>query len=445
MAPFCHRRLRWNRLQEGGSPWAPGSIRSPVSDLSDVNLLDTDAFTEGVPHSWFVRLRSEAPVYRHPEPHGPGFWVLSKHEDISAVGRDAKTFSSSAALGGIDDLADPPPDLPAGLDGAAPFTEGNMLPLMDPPEHTLYREIVHEAFRPKMIAALEERIRLGMGRVLDEALSIGTVDFVHDVAGAVTSQAIAELLGMPDEDRHLIYEWSSRISENELPDFEERRRDGQAAFEEAYAYSARLADDRRRRPRDDVLTTVLHAKVDGASLSAADFANFLVLLAVAGEETTRITLSHAVVAFMENPDQFEIVCRDPTVIGNATEEVIRWATPALYFRRTATRDTMIRDTKIAKGEKVSLWYISGNRDEDVFDDPFRFKVRRSPNDHVAFGAGHHFCLGVHLARLEIRVFLEELTKRVVRIEPMGDIVRLRSNQIHGIKHLPVRLMKRREG
>jgi cholest-4-en-3-one 26-monooxygenase len=254
----------------------------------------------------------------------------------------------------------------------------------------------------------------------------------------VPLQAIAELLGVPMEDRHKLFDWSNRMIGSIDPEYavsEEHVRNAQI---EMFMYAKELADERKANPRDDIVTTLLQAEVDGHSLSELDFNLFFLLLAVAGNETTRNAMSHGMAAFLDNPDQYQVLVEDPSVIDLAVEEIVRWASPVMYFRRNVTQDTEIRDVPLAKGDKVSVWYISANRDEDVFEEPFKFDVRRDPNEHVAFGHGQHFCLGFNLARLEIKVLFEELTKRVTKIESVGDISRLRSNFIAGIKHLPVR-------
>jgi cholest-4-en-3-one 26-monooxygenase len=414
-------------------------------ELADINLLDPDIFTSGVPHEWFTYLRKNAPVYRHPEPDGPGFWVISKHEDVGIVGRDAKTFSSAAARGGVVGLLEPTPEERAAMEEAAAF-QGKMMLMMDPPEHTLYRKIVGDGFRPRMIWALEDRIRERAIKILDDAIAKGECDFVVDVAAELPLQAIAELLGVPMEDRHKLFDWSNRMIGSEDPEYAVSRENTQNAQIEMFMYATQLANERRANRRDDIVTKLLEAEVDGTSLSELDFNLFFLLLAVAGNETTRNAISHGMAAFLDNPDQYDILVQDPTVIDSAVEEIVRWASPVMYFRRNVTQDTEIRGVPIKEGDKLSVWYISANRDEDIFTDPFRFDIRRDPNaePHIAFGGGHHFCLGFNLARLEIKVLFEELAKRVTKLESVGDISRLRSNFIAGIKHLPVRFEKTRQ-
>ncbi|MEX2394191.1 MAG: cytochrome P450 [Actinomycetota bacterium] len=406
-------------------------------ELSDINLLSRDIFTEGVPHDWFTYLRKNAPVYKHPEPDGPGFWVISKHEDVGIVGRDAKTFSSAAKHGGVVGLEELPPERKQEMEEQAAFT-GNMMLYMDPPDHTLYRKIVHDGFRPRMIWALENVIRERAVKIVDDAVAKGSCDFVVDIAAELPLQAIAELLGVPMEDRHKIFDWSNRMIGSEDPEYAVDEENVRNAQIEMFMYAQELAADRRANPRGDIVTTLLEAEVEGHSLNELDFNLFFLLLAVAGNETTRNAMSHGMAALLENPDQYQVLVEDPSVIDTAVEEIVRWASPVMYFRRNVTQSTELRGVPMKEGDKLSVWYISANRDEDVFVDPFSFDVRRSPNEHIAFGHGHHFCLGFNLARLEIKVLFEELAKRVTKIESVGDISRLRSNFISGIKHLPVR-------
>jgi cholest-4-en-3-one 26-monooxygenase len=407
-------------------------------DPSEINLLDRDIFTNGVPHAWFTWLRANAPVYHHHEPDGPGFWVISKHADVVAVGRDSATFSSAAGRGGVVGLEEPTPEEREAMEGAAAM-QGNMMLFMDPPPHTRYRNLVNKGFTPRMIRALEDKIRLRTTYILDDAIPKRECDFVVDVAAELPLQAIAELLGVPMEERHRIFDWSNRMIGSEDPEYAVSREKVQEASIEMFVYANELAAKRRENPRDDIITTLLQAEVDGHQLSELDFNLFFLLLSVAGNETTRNAISHGMAALLDNPDQYAELVEDPSLIPTATEEILRWASPVMYFRRNVTKDTEIRGQQIRDGEKVSIWYISANRDEDVFDDPFRFDIHRTPNDHIAFGGGgSHFCLGASLARLEINVLFEELTKRVPKVESLGDISRLRSNFIAGIKHLPVR-------
>jgi cholest-4-en-3-one 26-monooxygenase len=400
-------------------------------DLADIDLLSPDAFTSRVPHEWFTYLRAHAPLYRHPEPNGPGFWVVTRYEDVVALNRDWETNSSDQDRGGVVGMAE--------LEEEVNFEQGGKLMLtMDPPDHTRYRKLVNKGFTPRMISGLEPHIRDLAANIIDTAVARGTCDFVTDVAAELPLEAIAELIGVPLEDRHKIFDWSNRMIGSEDPEYMVSAEATTTAQIEMFMYAQQLADDRRAEPRDDIVTKLLEAEVDGDKLSAMDFNLFFLLLAVAGNETTRNAISHGLDALLQHPDQYQLLVDDPGRVTQATEEILRWASPVMYFRRNTTSDHDIRGQHIAAGDKVSLWYISANRDEQIFDDPFRFDVTRDPNPHIAFGGGGpHFCLGASLARLEIRVLFEELVQRAPNISAVDGAARLRSNFINGIKHLPV--------
>jgi cholest-4-en-3-one 26-monooxygenase len=404
-----------------------------VVQLADIDLLDRDVFTRGIPHEWFTYLRHERPLFHHPEPDGPGFWVITKHADVHAVSRDAQTHSSDQDRGGVIGLEDVPQE--------ADFGGAKFMLMMDPPEHTRHRKLVNRGFTPRMINALEDHIRdLAVG-VIDDAIAKGSCDFVVDVAAELPLLAIAELIGVPVEDRHKIFQWSNQMVGSEDPEYQITDDIANTARFEMFLYAQQLADKARQNPGNDIIHALLEAEIDGDALTEMEFNIFFMLLAVAGNETTRNAIAHGMNAFLDHPDEWARLVEDPAGrIGTATEEVLRWASPVMYFKRNVVKDTVIRGQEIRAGEKVSIWYVSANRDEDVFDDPFRFDITRTPNDHLAFGGGGpHFCLGASLARMEIRVLFEELAKRVPTLTRLGDADRLRSNFIGGIKHLPVDL------
>jgi cholest-4-en-3-one 26-monooxygenase len=415
-------------------------------ELTDIDLLDRDEFTKDIPHEWFTHLRTTAPVYKHPEPDGPGFWVITKHADVITCNRDAGAFSSEQELGGVVGLEEGGLGSETDEERAArESTGGRMMLMMDPPDHTRYRKLVNRGFTPRMIGQLEPHIRELTDVVLDKAVAKGAesgeIDFVVDIAAELPLEVIAELIGVPSEERHKIFDWSNRMVGSEDPEYQVSAEEVFNAQVEMFMYAQQLADKRRAEPTDDIITALLSGEVDGESLSDMDFNLFFMLLSVAGNETTRNAIAHGMNAFLENPDQWDLLVGDPdTHLPGAVEEILRWASPVMYFRRNATKDFELRGETIKAGDKISLWYISANRDEDVFDEPFRFDITRQPNNHVAFGGGGpHFCLGAQLARLEIRMLFEEMAKRYPRIEALGAPDRLRSNFIGGIKHLPVAL------
>ncbi|MGH7779544.1 MAG: cytochrome P450 [Candidatus Binataceae bacterium] len=402
-------------------------------NLSEIDLLNPDCFVAGVPHEWFTYLRHHAPVFRHPEPGGRGFWVITRYDDVVAVNRDSETYSSEQKRGGVTALEDLPPE-------ADLASEGRMMLTMDPPDHTRYRALVNHGFTPRMIGALATGIRAAVGTILDRAIEKRDCDFVLEVAAELPLQVIAQLLGVPFEDRHKLFEWSNRMIGSRDPEYAVSEEIARGAAIEMFMYSGALAAKRREQPRDDIVTALLNSEIEGDRLSEMDFNLFFLLLAVAGNETTRNALALGVNALIDHADQYRMLNERPAIVPGATEEILRWASPVMYFRRNVTRDAEIRGQAIKSGDKVSLWYISANRDEAIFAEPFKFDITRSPNEHVAFGGGgSHFCLGANLARMEINILLEELTRRVRSIERIGEVKRLRSNFINGIKHLPVRL------
>ncbi len=400
-------------------------------DLADINLFDPDSYTEAVPHEQFALLRREAPVFAHEDRHGQRFWCVTRHQDLVAVNRDAAAFSSwrRTALTNVqtDDVLD---------------QQRLMMLNMDPPEHSKLRKIVNKGFTPRMIRQLTDHLEDEARAIVATAVEQGTVEFVEEVASELPLIAIAEFLGVPREDRKVLFELSNRLIGSEDPDYQIDEDEAQKAAMEMYAYAQQLADDRRAHPRQDIVTTLLEAEVDGDRLDEVEFNLFFMLLAVAGNETTRNAISHGMLALLENPDQQQKLRDDPELIDPAIEEILRWATPVMQFRRQTTRPVTIADTEIDEDEGVVFWHISANRDETVFDDPFAFRVDRTPNvhtGHVAFGGGGpHFCLGANLARAEMKAVFTELLSQATW-EQTGPARRLRSNFINGIKGLPLAL------
>jgi cholest-4-en-3-one 26-monooxygenase len=317
-----------------------------------------------------------------------------------------------------------------------------MMLYMDPPRHTRYRLLVNKGFTPRMIGLLEQHLAHKATTIVDAVYDDGSCDFVSDIAAELPLQAIAELMGVPQEDRHKLFEWSNRMIGADDPEFQKDAEGmelaGNAATE-LFMYSHSLAELRRNDPQDDIISRLLGAEVEGDQLSELEFDMFFLLLAVAGNETTRNATAHGMKALIDHPDQFDKLKANPELLPSAIEEILRWATPVLHFRRTALEDYELAGKTIRKGDKVVMWHISANRDETVFDDPFRFDIERSPNDHIAFGGGGpHFCLGANLARMELRLIFGELIRRLPDMTLNGDVEYLRSNFIGGIKHMPVR-------
>jgi len=397
--------------------------------LEDVDLTDPDRFAAGVPHDAFALLRREAPVYWHAERAGPGFWALTRHDDVVHVSKRPDLFSSHR--GGTNLFDASPEDLEV---------TRSLLINMDPPQHVKFRRLVRQGFTPNRVRLLLPRVRARAVRLVDALVEKGECDFVREVAAELPLQVIAELLGIPDDDRGRIFELSNRLIGFDDPEFQNSFEDGKRAAAEMWLYAHKLAVERKGGDGEDLVSVLMRAEIDGQRLSELEFNNFFLLLAVAGNETTRNLLSGAVQALIEHPDQWRRLRRDRSLLDTAVEEFLRWVTPVMHFRRTATRDTEIRGQRIREGDKVVMFYGAANRDEHVFELPERFDVARIDNPHVAFGIGEHYCMGANLARMEIRVLFEELLRRVEALELAGPVPRLRSCFISGIKTMPVRVV-----
>lgn len=399
--------------------------------LEDIDLLDIDRFVRMEHHEMFTLLRREAPVFWHEDPRAAGFWNVVSHRDVRLVNRDHELFSSE--LGGISIID--AGDRVGENEGAHDQRGINML-YTDPPKHTRYRRLVNKGFTPRMIGLLEQFLQYRARLVIDNVIERGRCDFVSDLAAELPLQAIAEIMGVPQEDRHLIFKWSNDMIGMDDPEYVG---DPAAAAMELYSYSHQLAAERAIDPQDDIITKLINAEIDGDRLTELEVDMFMLLLSVAGSETTRNATSHGMHALLTNPDQLALLQDDlDGTLDSAIEEMVRWATPVLHFRRTATTDTEIGGQKIAEGDKVVIWHVSANRDETVFEDPFTFDILRTPNDHLAFGGGGaHYCLGANLARAELRIFFRELISRIPDMVLESEPDRLRSNFIGGIKHMQV--------
>jgi cytochrome P450 len=315
---------------------------------------------------------------------------------------------------------------------------------MDPPRHVAYRRPLADSFKARVIDRLEARIRAMCREIMATAGEVGDVEFVHDVCGRLPSQVIGELMGLPREDWSRIHRWAERNTSAQDPDLahhDPEHDDGDPSVNMAM-YAIEFAASRRMEPpREDLTSLILASEFDGAPMSDVDFGSFFVQLVTAGNDTTKTMLSSGLLALLEHPEQLAELRADRTLVPGTVEEILRWANPLHYFRRTATADTEIRSAPIAAGEKLAMVYTSANRDEDVFAHPHRFDIHRDPNPHLSFGIAEHFCLGVHLARLEGRVFFEELLDTFGTIELTGEPRRTRSNLNNALKELPVRLAR----
>jgi cholest-4-en-3-one 26-monooxygenase len=399
----------------------------PTTTLTDVDLTDLDTFVQGVPHDQFDAIRRERPVYFHEEDGGSGFWCITRYDHLYTVSHEWPTFSSEWGITLHEDMTEEQLE-----------QQRMMMLMMDPPNHTKLRRIVNKGFTPRMIGSLKDQVAVITSQIVDDIIERGECDFVVDVAAELPLQVIAEMMGVPQEDRHLVFEWSNRMIGSEDPEYQVSQDDYMGAAMEMFTYANDLAAKKRAEPGDDIISVLLQSEVEGERLSDIEFDLFFQLLAVAGNETTRNLISHGMHALIENPDQRRLLLDDPDTMPMAVDEMLRWASPVMYMRRTAREPFEIGGQTIDEGQKVALWYIAANHDPDVFDDPHTFDVTRHPNEHEAFGGGGpHFCLGSHLARLEIRAMFEEIMRRVPEMELAGPVERLRSNFINGIKHMPV--------
>ena len=405
-----------------------------------VDFYDPRTYTAGVPHDAFAVLRRECPVYRQEErailgwPAGPGYWAVTRYHDVVHVNRNPNLFSSQL---GATQIRDPKPEDLA-------FQRRMMLNL-DPPDHSRLRRIVSKAFTPRRIERLAGFLRDRARALVDAVAPVGACDFSQDLAADLPLLALAEVLGVPAADRRLLFEWGNRVIGFQDPEYARRDESGRpidprsrAALADMFDYAHRLAERRRRDPGDDVITGLLLAEVDGQTLSREEYENFFFLLTVAGNETLRNVLPSGMLALLEHPGEHRRLLEDPSLLGTAIEEMLRFSGPVMCFRRTAAADIELAGVDIAAGDKVVVYYASANRDGAVFPDPDRFDIGRTPNEHLAFGAGPHFCLGAHLARLQMRVFFEEVLWRLPDLELAGPVQRLQSNFQAGVKHMPVR-------
>jgi cholest-4-en-3-one 26-monooxygenase len=396
------------------------------ADLAGIDLL-AETWSTGVPHEQFDLLRREAPVYWHTEPDGgSGFWAVTKHADVKRISRDPRTFSSALGATFIPDQAEE----------VLAMLRLSVLN-MDDPQHTRYRNIVARAFTPRMINQIVDDIEARAVRVVDEIIDRGECEFVNDVAARVPIEAICTMLGLPDEQWGRMVELTNTMIGSLGNDDESSA--GEAASAEVYMLCDAVAQQRRKEPQDDLITALINAEVNGEQLDDSELNMFFLTLIVAGNETTRNLINHSMAALIDNPGEAERLRADPSLWTTAVDEMLRYGTSITNFRRTATVDTEIRGVPVRSGDKVVMYYTSANRDEEVFADPHRFDVGRTPNDHVTFGGGGvHYCLGASLAKAEIRAVMREVVNRTRDHEIAGPVRRLRSDFVNGITEMPLR-------
>ena len=404
------------------------------------DITSPDVYVHGVPHAAFTRLRDEAPVSWWKEEGGAGFWAVTRYHDIVTVGHDPRRFSSAKGIR-LEEMA------------ADELQARTTLMEMDPPEHTTLRRLVQPPFSTREMASCEEALRLMARTLVDDLRAMTTFDVVDTLARQLPMRMLGRLLGVPDADGPWLVRTGDALIGNTDPEFTDTpvgltntdpyrllpfRSPASLAL---FRYADEQAKARRVQPRDDVVSRLLQPTRDGRPLSDDEFKNFFTLLVAAGNDTTRYTIVDGLLALIERPESLQRLRDHPELLDDAVEEMLRWGSVTMHFRRTATVDTEIGGVRIKAGDKVVMWYVSGNYDDREFDRPYTFDVARRPNRHMAFGLkSPHKCLGEHLARLEIKVLWQELLPRLAHIELAGPPERLRSNFISGIKHLPVRVV-----
>ncbi len=393
------------------------------------DFTDPDVLARGLPVAEFAELRRTAPIWWNEQHQSVfddgGYWVITRHADIKAISREGVLWSTNRK-GAVMRLPD------GVTSEQLEFTKA-LLINHDAPEHTRLRKIVSRMFTPRAVATLEEKLALAAREIVAEAAGKDDGNFVDDVAMSLPLQAIADLIGVPEGDRRRLFEWTNAIMNTDDPDFET---DHVAANAELMGYAYAMAEERRSCPADDIVTRLVQADLDGDGMSDVEFAFFVILLAVAGNETTRNAMTHGMNAFLENRDQWELFKRDRP--QTAVDEIIRWASPVHCFQRTATQDIEVGGTLIREGQRVGLFYSSANFDEEVFDRPFEFNILRDPNPHLAFGGnGAHYCIGANLARMEIKLIFDQIAEQIPDITKLAEPTRLRSGWINGVKELRV--------
>ena len=412
--------------------------------LDQIDLTNLDFFVSGDTQAAFRTLRAEAPVYWHQRKPGQGFWAVTSYDDALKVYHDPATYSSehgislqfNDAVAQDADESQGPPEYGAGM----------MMITTDPPRHSRVRQIINRRFTPRAVSVYEPHIRKIAGEIIDAVIEKGECDFVVDVAAKLPTAVTCEMMGIPREHWHMLFEATNMSIGTEDPEYQQGRtamETGQAAQAQVFSYFSQLIEERKKKPGEDLVSAFVHGEVEGGKLNDMEVLFNCFLLIVAGQETTRNATSGGMLALIENPRELARFKTDPAIMDTAIEEVLRYTTPVTHILRVAKQDGELRGQKIKRGQRVVLWNASANRDESAFAQPDLFDLARTPNDHLAFGHGEHFCLGANLARLELRVILEEAVRRLGDIQLAGPIERLRSNFVAGIKHMPVKFAPKR--
>ncbi|MEM9255883.1 MAG: cytochrome P450 [Pseudomonadota bacterium] len=404
-----------------------------MSGCPHFDLTSPETFQGKVPRDTFTYLRHEQPVYWHEDPaQGVGFWAVTRHEDLDYISKNPLLFSSAEKTCFLHE-SDPE---------RLELMRLQMIN-MDPPQHLKYRRLVRSAFTPKKVDSYTERFREIAREIVDNAVAGGECEFVEEMAAELPLIAICELMGVPLDKRRQLFEWTNIMLGLDDPELATSQEDGEAAMAQMFFLAQELAEQHRASPQDDIVDVLLNGTVEDEPLTDEEFCYFFLLLIVAGNETTRTVTSHGMRNLIENPDQYELLANQPELLEGAIEEFLRFNPAVIAFRRTAMEDVELGGQLIKKGDKIEMFYQSANADDAVFSDPDVFDITRQQredvkNSHRAFGVGEHFCIGSHLARLELKVIFEEIIKRVRKPEFNGEINWLRSNFIHGIKKMPIK-------
>ncbi len=411
------------------------AANKPELSLETIDIISPEHYQKnGYPHAEWTYLRKHKPVFHVTHPRSDPFWAITKAADIMEISKQPRLWLNGPRLMVFvlapGEEALPPEALPL-----------KHLLNMDPPEHGEYRRILSTYFTPRSVRALEPEVQKITREVLDDVMGRNECDFVTEISSKVPVAVIAEMLGVPRADWPKMFRWTNEIIGGGDPEFQRGENPTETfaqARMEVFEYFTNMVAERQKHPTNDVTSIIANAKINGAPLPTLELLSYLLVLVVAGNETTRNATTGGLLAMIEHPDQFKRLKSNPGIVKSAVEEIVRWTSPVIQFARTASEDTEVRGQRIRAGESVCLFYPSANRDEDVFDEPFKFDIGRNPNPHLAFGIGEHFCLGSNLARLELEVIFRELAKRLEYAELAGPVARLRSSFVGGIKHMPIR-------
>lgn len=400
-------------------------------DPAKLDVISAEHYEQnGYPFAEWKWLRQHDPVHWVEHPDYDGFWAITKQADVIELSKQPQRFLNAPRLAVFSNKVAPPPE-----------NSSRHLLNMDPPDHGQYRNVASKRFTPRAVQGWTAKVERITEQVLDAAAARGEGDFVRDVSAPITIAVIAEMLGVPESDRDLLFRWTNQIIAPEDPEFQIGG-SADATLErtriELFQYFDAMSKDRHARPQDDIVSVVVGGRVDGRQLPPIELLSYYLLLVVAGNETTRNAMTGGMIAFLDNPGEWDKLRRNAALVDPAVEEIVRWVTPVIQFCRTATEDYRLRDKTIRAGQSCCLFYPSANRDEDVFADPDVFRIDRDPNHHIAFGVGEHVCLGAHLARLELRVAFSALRRRLEHADLTGPVERARSSFVGGIKRAPMR-------